>query len=105
MGETEKELYDVRKESSEINLLTEKTWQKDRSTDAIDRLKVKRRRLQSKGSRAEEEMRDLESRLERENSGNYRDRRRREGRGRDSVSSYHQGKTRDDSPTTPRPGV
>uniref|UniRef100_W6NWC3 KLTH0D14102p n=1 Tax=Haemonchus contortus TaxID=6289 RepID=W6NWC3_HAECO len=102
MSETEKELHDVRKETSEINLLIEKTWQKDRSTEAIDRLKVKRRRLQSKESRLEEEMRDLESRLEREKSGEYRDRRRREGRGRDSASSYH---TRDNSPTTPRPGV
>nr|CDJ82005.1 viral A-type inclusion protein [Haemonchus contortus] len=64
MSETEKELHDVGKETSEINLLIEKTMQKDRSTEAIDRPKVKRRRLQSKESRLEEEMRDLESRLE-----------------------------------------
>ncbi|PIO77829.1 hypothetical protein TELCIR_00008 [Teladorsagia circumcincta] len=72
MDETEKELHGVRKETFEINLLIEKTWQKDRSTDAIDHLKVKRRRLQSKESRLEEEMRDLELRLEREKNGKHR---------------------------------
>ncbi|KAK6026868.1 hypothetical protein OSTOST_07146 [Ostertagia ostertagi] len=72
MDETEKELHSVRKETFEINLLIEKTWQKDRSTDAIDHLKVKRRRLQSKESRLEEEMRDLEMRLERERNGKHR---------------------------------
>ncbi|KAK6031867.1 hypothetical protein OSTOST_01970 [Ostertagia ostertagi] len=41
MDETEKELHSVRKETIEINLLIEKTWQKDRSTDAIDHLKDK----------------------------------------------------------------
>ncbi|KAK6032384.1 hypothetical protein OSTOST_01436 [Ostertagia ostertagi] len=72
MDETKKELHSVRKETFEINLLIEKTWQKDRSTDAIDHLKVKRRRLQSKESRLEEEMRDLEMRLERERNGKHR---------------------------------
>ncbi|KAK6020115.1 zinc knuckle [Ostertagia ostertagi] len=83
MDETEKELHSVRKETFEINLLIEKTWQKDRSTDAIDHLKVKRRRLQSKESRLEEEMRDLEMRLEREKNGKHRNSEESRSRGHD----------------------
>ncbi|KAK5969959.1 hypothetical protein GCK32_021272 [Trichostrongylus colubriformis] len=72
IDETEKELQRVRKKAVEVNLLIEKTWQKDRHSDAIDDLNVKRRRLQWKETRLKEEMRDLERRLKREKNGKHR---------------------------------
>ncbi|KAK6059663.1 hypothetical protein COOONC_02706 [Cooperia oncophora] len=43
--ETEKELQTIRNETHEVNALIEKERQRDRSTAALDDLKVKRRRL------------------------------------------------------------
>ncbi|KAK5968142.1 hypothetical protein GCK32_013453, partial [Trichostrongylus colubriformis] len=82
MEETEKELQAVRRETLDVNHSIERAWRKDRGMAAVDDLKEKRQRLQSKESRLQQEMRDLQGRLEREIGGRPREEDSSSARGR-----------------------
>ncbi|KAK6061778.1 hypothetical protein COOONC_00555 [Cooperia oncophora] len=66
----QRELQTIPNETHEVIALIEKERQKDRSTAALNDLKVKRRPLQSKDPRLEQRMEDLE-RHEREKTGSF----------------------------------